>query len=142
MIHTLAFIACVIFSILGFWHLYWAFGGSLGKAAAIPEVNGAPAFVPTAIATALVGAALMLFAALIAGAAGLVETPIPRPVLGGFSYGLAIVLFVRAVGEFRLVGFFKRVRGSAFARWDTWVYSPLCLFLSMVSFSVAIHNVA
>lgn len=142
MILTLAFIACVIFSILGLWHCYWALGGSLGKAAAIPEVNGSPVFMPSALGTAFVGLALISFAALIAGASGLLEMPIPRPVLGGFSYGLAILMLVRAVGEFRLVGFFKRVRGSEFAQWDTWVYSPLCLFLSIVSFSVAIHNVA
>jgi hypothetical protein len=33
--------------------------------------------------------------------------------------------------EFRLVGFFKRVRGTAFARWDTAFFSPLCLALSL-----------
>jgi lipopolysaccharide/colanic/teichoic acid biosynthesis glycosyltransferase len=30
----------------------------------------------------------------------------------------------------RYVGFFKRMRDSRFARFDTLVYSPLCLFLA------------
>jgi hypothetical protein len=38
-------------------------------------------------------------------------------------------LLLRAVGEFRYVGLFKRVRGTKFAVLDTFVYSPLCLLL-------------
>ena len=37
----------------------------------------------------------------------------------------------RAIGDFKYVGFFKRVRGSKFARMDTLVYSPLCLLLAL-----------
>ena len=44
--------------------------------------------------------------------------PDPAPVL------------MRAIGDFRYVGFFKRVRGSRFARMDTTLYSPLCLALA------------
>ena len=32
--------------------------------------------------------------------------------------------------EFRSFGFFKRVRGTEFAWWDTRVYSPLCIAIS------------
>ena len=46
------------------------------------------------------------------------------------------ILLPRAVGEFRLVGFFKRVRGSGCARLDTFVYSPLCLALAVGIFAV------
>jgi hypothetical protein len=42
----------------------------------------------------------------------------------------ALGLFARAIGEFKYVGFFKRVRGSRFARRDTLLYSPLCLWLA------------
>jgi hypothetical protein len=37
----------------------------------------------------------------------------------------------RAVGEGRYVGFLKRVRNTAFARNDTWLYSPLCVALAV-----------
>ena len=50
--------------------------------------------------------------------------------LAWLSYALAAGLLARAVGEFKYVGFFKRVRGSRFARLDTLLYSPLCLLLS------------
>ena len=52
-------------------------------------------------------------------------------VLVWLSYVLAVGLLGRAIGEFRYVGFFKRVRGSRFAKLDTVVYSPLCLLLAV-----------
>jgi hypothetical protein len=48
------------------------------------------------------------------------------------AVGVVLVgLLARAVGEFKHVGFFKRVVGSRFATLDTYVYSPLCLALAM-----------
>jgi hypothetical protein len=43
----------------------------------------------------------------------------------------AAVFALRAIGDFRYVGFFKRIRDSRFARIDTLAYSPLrgCLAL-------------
>jgi hypothetical protein len=40
---------------------------------------------------------------------------------------LAALFGARAIGERRYVGFFKRVRGTAFAWWDTRVFSPLSI---------------
>ncbi len=45
---------------------------------------------------------------------------------------LAAIFVLRAVGDFHYVGFFKRVRGSVFARRDTWVFSPLCVVLAVL----------
>ena len=56
------------------------------------------------------------------------------------SYGLALGLLARAIGEFRYVGFFKRVRSSRFAELDSLVYSPLCLMLSGGVALVALQN--
>jgi hypothetical protein len=50
-----------------------------------------------------------------------------------FSVGLrcmvGIIFIARSIGEFRWLGFFKKHRGSAFSKWDTLMYSPLCLLL-------------
>ena len=43
----------------------------------------------------------------------------------------AVIFFLRFVGEFSYVGIFKRHKNSKFARMDTLLYSPLCLFLSV-----------
>jgi hypothetical protein len=39
---------------------------------------------------------------------------------------------LRAIGDFRYVGFFKRIRDSKFARLDTLAYSPLCAALAVL----------
>jgi hypothetical protein len=79
-----------------------------------------------AVAAGLAGAAYVALAAV-----GLVPWGLPR---GALPFGCAVlaVLFAgRAIGERRYVGFFKRVRGTVFAWWDTRVFSPLCAALSI-----------
>ncbi len=76
--------------------------------------------------------------ALCAAAAGLVEAPLPDPLLRTGSGAVALVFAARAIGDFRYVGFSKRVRGSPFARRDTYVYSPLCLLLAALIGVVAL----
>jgi len=115
---------------LALLHCYWLVGGRMGILAAIPEVDGKPAFLPSATATFVVAFGLALCALLLAAASGLVSLPVPHSVLSWFTRALALVLLLRAIGDFRLVGFFKRIRGSRFARLDTVLYSPLCLALS------------
>ena len=100
-----------------------------GVTGAVPSVGAKPLFVPSTRATLAVGVALLSFAALVAATAGWLCMPVPRPALVWLSYALAAGLLARAVGEFKYVGFFKRVRGSRFARLDTRLYSPLCLLL-------------
>ena len=51
---------------------------------------------------------------------------------------VAVAFLARAMGEFRYVGFFKRVRGTQFADLDTRVYSPLCLALGLATAAVAL----
>jgi len=45
---------------------------------------------------------------------------------------IAAAFALRAIGDFRYVGFFKRVRESRFARLDTFAYSPLCTLLALL----------
>ncbi|MGM3274678.1 DUF3995 domain-containing protein [Ralstonia sp. 24A2] len=123
-------IACAVLTFLGLTHLYWAAGGGAGKQAALPSVGGTPVFTPSAIGTALVAVILLVMAAWVAAAAGILATPISHGVLRVGALVLAAIFVLRAVGDFRYVGFFKRVRGSVFARRDTWVYSPLCVVLA------------
>jgi len=113
----LASITAAVFGLLGLLHFYWAARGVSGNSAAIPEIDGRPVFKPTKAATAAVGLTLLGTGAIV-----LLQA---KPLLAG----AAAVLILRAIGDFRLVGFFKRVRGSRFARLDTLLYSPLCLAL-------------
>ena len=118
-------------------HAYWGLGGRVGLLAAIPEVDGKPAFQPSVLATLVVAIGLALCAVVIASTAGILTLPLPRTVSVWLTRALALVLLLRAIGDFRLVGFLKRIRHTRFARLDSAVYSPLCLVLAVGSAAVS-----
>jgi hypothetical protein len=113
-------------------HVLWAFGWRFGATSVVPEIEGRPAFAPGPLACLAVAALLSTAAALGALASGWFHIAwlppwIPRVGSGGVS----LVFTLRAIGDFRLVGLFKRVRGTRFARMDSWMYVPLCMFLAI-----------
>lgn len=122
-----------VFAGLSLIHIYWLFGGRVGQLAAIPEIDGKPVFQPSTFATLVVAVGLALCAVVIAGTARMLALPLSQTVLAWLTRGLAVILLLRAIGDFRLVGFFKPIRDTRFARLDTAVYSPLCLALAIGS---------
>jgi hypothetical protein len=135
MVAITAWIVVGTLAAIGALHIYWALRGTAGNVTAgnsvVPEVGGRPAFTPGPASTLGVAALLAIAAALVALQGKLF-------VIGGLSpalirvgaLGVAVVLAARGVGDFRLVGLFKRVRGTRFARLDSRVYSPLCFALA------------
>ena len=129
----IAWALIAVFAGLSLIHVYWLFGGRVGRLVAIPEIDGKPVFQPSAVAMLVVAIGLALCAVVIAGTAGMLTLPLSHTVLAWLARALAVVLLLRAIGDFRLVGFFKRSHNSRFARLDTAVYSPLCLVLAIGS---------
>ncbi|MDB5931363.1 MAG: hypothetical protein JWR60_3070 [Polaromonas sp.] len=145
---SIASLLASIFLVLALVHLYWATGGLRGIEAALPQVrviNTVPqgaceadgerttmanAFTPRPQITLMVAFGLGLIALLVAVRAGLVGPPVKHWAIEWSLGALGVVMLARAVGEFRLVGFFKTVKGSRFARLDSWCYSPLCVVLA------------
>ena len=138
MAHFVALIAATTLALIALVHVYWALGGRVAKSAALPEIDGRPAFTPRGPLTLLVAAALSLAALLLAVTGGVLEVPLPRSGLRLLTFGLALVFVARAIGDFRLVGFFKRVKGSRFATLDSLIFAPLCLLLGLAAAWVAI----
>ena len=137
---VVSLIVSAVFVVLALWHFRMALLPGVGAHGAVPSVEGKPLFVPSRAVTIAVGVALLLFAGLVAATSGAIAVGLPQIVLRGLSFALAAGLFARAVGEFKYVGLFKRVSGSRFATLDTFVYSPLCLLLSIGVALVALHN--
>lgn len=140
MITVVAIAVCAVFLVLSAWHFYMALAGHSGESAAVPSRGGRPVFVPSFASTVAVGLALLLFAVLVAGTAGILQIGLPTRLRKWLSLALAAGLLARAVGEFNYVGFFKRVRGTPFARMDTLLYSPLCLLLAVGVATVACYG--
>ncbi|MFN8007054.1 MAG: DUF3995 domain-containing protein [Terriglobia bacterium] len=133
-------VLAVVFLVLSGWHIYMAFRNLSGDSGAVPTFNGQPVFVPTRLGTMAVALVLLLSAILVAATGRIISLGLSPRVLAGFSYALAIGLFGRAIGEFKYVGFFKRVRGTRFATLDSFVFSPLCLVLALGLAIVALNS--
>jgi hypothetical protein len=126
-----------LLALLGLIHLYWAARGIKGRSVALPERDGRPVMQPSrastmAVAGCLFGGALVLLTRL-----GLVPLPVPALWPCRASWLLAFLFALRAIGEFRYVGIFKRVKGTPFARWDSALFTPLCIVIAVGSALVA-----
>jgi hypothetical protein len=122
-------------------HIYWAVGGKWGAAVAVPDLPqkaGAKAFSPGPIATLAVAVGLASMAGLHLHKIGWLPVPLPDWL---DQYGLMLVggiFFLRVIGDFRYVGYFKRITDTAFAKMDTALYIPLCLVISICAFWTAV----
>jgi hypothetical protein len=130
MLDILVFVVCSIFVAISATHVYWAFGGRKGSAAAVPSTNGVAAFKPSRTATLIVALLLMLAAVSVILSRVDLNTGFQPWVTSIPATLVALILAARAVGDFHSVGFFKKPSSSPFARLDTRYFSPLCAALS------------
>lgn len=137
---TVALVAALIlagtFAVLSILHLVWAVRPSGPSPVVIPTVDGKAQLHPGPLATLAVAAALACAAAVSLWRVGVIPRGWPTiPRVG--MWVLAAVFLARAVGDLHLVGLFKRVRDTPFARYDSWLYSPLCLLVATLAVVVA-----
>ena len=120
-------------------HIYWAVGGRWGLGAVLPERAGTPLFRPGPWATLAVAVALVVAALLVGARAGLAPSGLlPAPVAGIGSWLVAAAFLARAVGDFRYVGLFRRVRDTRFAEWDGRAFTPLALGVGLATALIAL----
>lgn len=129
-----------IFAILSLFHVYWAAGGRFGSAVTVPTVGGSRSFSPSPLGTVLVAVALFAAMLTILGQIGWLGETIPRWVFRWTTFGIAALFFLRAIGDFKLIGFFKQVNDTGFAFWDTFLFSPLCLFIAVAAFLISYNK--
>lgn len=131
----------VIFILLSILHFYWAFGGKLWYDDVLPtSSNGLHKMNPGMTAGLIIAFALLFLALITTGNQGWFDRYIKRKY---FRYGtltIAIIFFLRAIGDFRFIGFFKTVKWTKFGINDTQIFSPLCLFISLLSVLIFILN--
>lgn len=137
MVYGLGLLIAAIFAVLCLFHVYWALGGKLGSTATVPFADERRVFNPSKSGTIMVAIALLMAMLTVLGQLSVWGAFVPKPLFYWGTLCISLVFFLRAVGEFRFVGFFKRIRDTRFARWDTWLFSPLCLFISISAFVIA-----
>ncbi|HVF90707.1 MAG TPA: DUF3995 domain-containing protein [Blastocatellia bacterium] len=142
MTKILGIFLAAVFAGLCLLHVFWASGGSFGKGATVPSVAGKRVFNPSPVGTMLVSAAFLVAMLVILGQLGIIGQAVPGWVFRWATRGIGALFLLRAIGEFRLVGFFKQVRATEFAFWDTWLFSPLCVVIAVIAFVVAYKSKA
>jgi hypothetical protein len=133
----LAVAVASILALLAALHIYWAVGGRWSRAVAVPELDGRSVISPGPVACAAVAALLGAAALLLLGRGGVVPLPLPRWIVAAGSWMVGLVFLLRAIGDFRYFGIFRRVSGTAFARNDALLYTPLCLLLAAAALVLA-----
>lgn len=134
LITSLANINAIILSSLSLIHFYWALGGQWGFAAALPaNEQGKRILNPKKIDSTIVATGLLAFTIYILIYRGFIEFHLLAWVHNYGIWLVSTIFLLRAIGDFKYVGFFKKIKNTDFAGRDTKFYSPLCLWLSTSS---------
>jgi hypothetical protein len=129
---TLSISLLAVFFLLGSIHFYWLFGGKWGLEKSLPTKEvGEKAKEPPKIATAIVGIGLILFGLFYALKTGLMNFQVPYWIINYGSWIIPSIFILRAIGDFRYVGFFKKIKNTEFAKADSKWFAPLCLTIGI-----------
>ncbi|QGH33915.1 DUF3995 domain-containing protein [Gracilibacillus salitolerans] len=104
----------------------------MGKTASVPEkVGGGASFTPRIIETLIVALGLLLVGFMLLAQFNAIPFYYPNILTKMFCIVFTFVFFLRAIGDFKYLGFTKRIKDSTFAKYDTRYYSPLCFYLGI-----------
>jgi hypothetical protein len=141
MMPLIAFILFLIFLFLASMHIYWALGGRWGSDAVIPAKEDATkVFKPGPLPTLIVAAGLLLLALIVLITGRVIEYELP-PIIDHYAlWFIAAVFLLRAIGDFKYVGFFKKITKTKFAKNDSRFYSPLCVLIAILTAILALFQ--
>jgi hypothetical protein len=134
MIHTiLESILIIVFLTISIIHFYWVFGGLKGLSKALPtDEKGKRIFNPGKIETAIVGLGLLFFAIYYSTKAGILELDVPKLIVDYSGWIISSIFILRAIGEFKYVGFFKKIKHTEFGKFDSKYFSILSLTIGII----------
>lgn len=119
----------IILIIISIFHFYWVLGGTIGLGKSLPMTReGKLFFRPSKLATLFVGIIIVCFAYV----AFRLYFDSKDVVYSYLAWAIACIFFLRSIGEFNTVGFFKKIKNTSFAKYDTLFYSPLCLYFAIM----------
>lgn len=126
-------ILITVFTGLSAIHYYWALGGTWGFSTALPtDQSGKRLLNPSSFESAFVGTGLLLFALFYLLQSDLVTNFLPLTISNIVSWFIPAIFLLRAMGDFRYIGFFKKLHQTPFAQADTFYFSPLCLLIGII----------
>lgn len=129
----LSTILTLIFLFLAGVHFNWALGGTWGFENAIPtNENGEKILNPKRIDCVIVGIGLTVFSFYYLLQLNLFSIELPSLILTIFGWIIPVIFLLRAMGDFKYFGFFKKVKTTTFGKLDSKYFSPLCLVVGVI----------
>lgn len=129
----------IIFTTLGIIHFNWVLGGTFGFVVSLPtKENGERVLNPKKMDSAVVGTGLLAFGFFYLIKSGIVAYVLPEWIMNYGGWIIPIIFLLRAMGEFKYVGFFKNVKNTEFAKMDAKLFSPLCLIIGVVGILIQV----
>jgi Protein of unknown function (DUF3995) len=132
----LSIILATVFFILSAIHIYWGFGGRVAMADAFPtkEDGTSLAKVPGIMASFVVAVGLFFFGLFYLLKGKLLSNVLPCYINEYGYWVIGFMFSLRALGDFKYVGLFKKIKATPFGIKDTNIYTPLCIFISCLTF--------
>ncbi|WP_254785764.1 DUF3995 domain-containing protein [Zhouia amylolytica] len=138
---VLSLILSFVFIVLAIIHFNWVLGGNFGLSVALPtNEQGIRVLHPKKADSAIVGAGLLTFGLFYLNTSGFVMFRLPEWI---YSYGgwiIPAIFFLRAIGEFKYIGFFKKIKHTPFGKMDTKLFSPLCLLIAVIGILIQLFQ--
>lgn len=132
---VLSRILTLIFFTLGIIHFYWAAGGQFGFENTLPtNQEGVRMLDPQTIDCIIGGIVFTFFGSIYAISLKSMNSKFAKAILNICLWFIPIIFMLRAIGDFNYVGFFKEIKNTNFAYYDTILYSPLCLVIAVFGF--------
>ena len=131
----------LVFFILAILHFYWAGGGKWGFEEALPaNEKGEVVLNPRVIDSIVVGIGLLLFGVYYLLKIEMIAIDLPFWMVGYTGWIISSIFIIRAIGDFNYVGFFKKIKNTKFASWDTKLFSPLCLVIGLLGILIEVYS--
>ena len=136
MTSLLSILLSTVFFVLAGIHVYWGLGGKWALADAFPTKEDGTSLskVPGVVASFIVATGLFVFGLFYLINGQIISVVLPS-YLSAYDYWIiAFIFFLRAVGDFKYFGMFKKIKNTSFGKKDTKIYTPLCIFISCLTF--------
>jgi hypothetical protein len=117
------------------------FGGSWGYDNAIPtNIEGEKLFNPKKIESAFVAIGLLVFATYYFLISNLISINFPSWISIYIGWVISFIFILRSIGEFKYLGFFKKIKTTNFGRLDSKLFSPLCLAIGVIGIIIELNK--
>lgn len=121
-------------------HFYWALGGKKWADRVFPQVEGTnkPVFTAGIWATVFVAFIFLSFSFVVFLKTFESFFRTDNLWIDRSVWLISVLFLLRAIGDFKYVGFTKKIRSTIFAAYDTKVFTPLSLTIGLLTVVIAL----